>query len=105
MADEFNNKIKVNYTVHPSKSAVLSALPHSFMEYYNSVSYMGSTLDYHDLSIMLDNESIYNICKRNDYDLEYYNADTINRVIAMAASSVTTSKRFKGDKISLTDFV
>jgi len=54
---------------------------------------------------MLDNESIYNVCKRGGFNLDYYNADTINRMIALTASSVTSSKRFKGESVSVTDFV
>lgn len=66
---------------------------------------MNEVKDHHDLTIMLDNESIYNVCKRGGFNLDYYNADTINRMIALTASSVTSSKRFKGESVSVTDFV
>ena len=95
MSIDYGKNCKINYTVYPNDSAFYSGLPHTWLQYYNSVLHMHTVHEHNDLVIMLDNESIYNFAKRNEINLEYYNADTINRIIALVASSliswVTTS--------------
>ena len=44
---------------------------------------------------MLDNEAIYDICRRN-LDIERPTYTNLNRIIAQVVSSLTTSLRFDG---------
>jgi hypothetical protein len=52
-----------------------------------------------DLNVLMDNESIFNIAKRN-FKIDNYRADTINRLIAQKVSAVTSSMRFN-DKMTI----
>ena len=83
LSNDYGKNVKLNYSVYPNKSAVMCALPVWAMQYYNSVLFSASTLEHSDLSIILDNESIFNVCKKGGFNLDYYNADTINRIIAL----------------------
>jgi hypothetical protein len=44
----------------------------------------------------MQNESIYNVCKRN-FNIDNLSHVTLNRLIAQSASSITASYRFKSD--------
>lgn len=105
MSDEFKGKIKMLYSVYPSSSAVLSALPHSQMEFYNSVLHMHNSNNHSDLTLMLANDSIYNVCKQNGFNLTNYDHHTINRMIALTAASVTSAQRFQRGSCSLASLV
>ena len=72
---DFGSKIAlVNYTVVPSPTKHMCALPHSFVQPYNSVLHLANQLEFSDLTVMLDNESIYNVLNRSDIDLKNYDA-------------------------------
>jgi len=61
-------------------------------------------LDYVHVDFVFDNESIYNICKRN-LDIERPNYSNLNRIIGQVVSSMTASLRFKGQlNVDLNEF-
>merc|ERR1712056_7878 len=68
---------------------------------------MGTThwlLDHTEISIVLDNEAIYEICQKN-LDIKRPSYDTLNRLIAKAVSSMTASLRFEGEpNVDLNEF-
>merc|ERR1712093_888642 len=60
---------------------------------------MGSThllLDYTEVSLVLDNEAVYEICQR-DLKVKRPSYANINRILAKAVSSMTASLRFDGE--------
>merc|ERR1711964_385096 len=61
-------------------------------------------LDYTEVSLVLDNEAIYEICQR-DLKIKRPSYANINRILAKAVSSMTASLRFDGElNVDLNDF-
>ena len=87
---DYAKKSKLTFTVYPSPRVSTSVV-----EPYNSVLSTHSLLEHTDVAIMLDNEAIYDICKRS-LDIDRPTYTNLNRVIAQVISSLTTSLRFSG---------
>merc|ERR1712040_26513 len=68
---------------------------------------MGSThslLEHTDVAVMLDNEAIYDICRRS-LDIERPSYVNLNRLVAQVISSLTASLRFDGAlNVDVTEF-
>jgi tubulin alpha len=63
-----------------------------------------SLLEHTDVAVMLDNEAIYDICRRN-LDIERPTYTNLNRLIAQVISSLTASLRFDGAlNVDVTEF-
>lgn len=63
-----------------------------------------STIEHTDCSFLVDNEAVYDICKRN-LDIPRPDYGSLNRLIAQVVSSVTASLRFDGAlNIDLAEF-
>jgi tubulin alpha len=54
-----------------------------------------SLLEHTDVAVMLDNEAIYDICRRS-LDIECPTYTNLNRLVAQVISSLTASLRFDG---------
>ena len=54
-----------------------------------------TTLDHSDVAFLVDNEAIYDICRRN-LDVERPTYSNLNRLIGQIVSSITASLRFDG---------
>ena len=65
------------------------------VEPYNSTLCAHTTLEHSDCAFMVDNEAIYDICKRN-LDIERPTYTNLNRLISQIVSSITASLRFDG---------
>ena len=52
-------------------------------------------LEHMDVAIMLDNEALYDLCRRS-LDIERPTYTNLNRLIAQVISSLTASLRFDG---------
>jgi hypothetical protein len=74
---------------------LLSQVSNAVVEPYNSVLSTHSLLEHTDVAIMLDNEAIYDICRRS-LDIERPTYTNLNRLIAQVISSLTASLRFDG---------
>ena len=63
----------------------------------NTILGFGEYIDYTDLSILMDNESIYNICRKQlgIKSPDYYQ---INQYIAQMISNLSSTQRFGGKK-------
>ncbi|KAG6414632.1 hypothetical protein SASPL_122005 [Salvia splendens] len=74
------------------------------VEPYNSVLSTHSLLEHTDVAVLLDNEAIYDICRRSlDIDRPTYH--NLNRLISQIISSLTTSLRFDGAiNVDITEF-
>ncbi len=90
LAEEFTSKTKMSFAVTPSPQ-ISSAV----VEPYNSTFSTRSLLEYCDLTFNLDNEALYNVCKTS-LDIEKPSYQNLNRLIAQAVSSLTSSLRFDG---------
>merc|ERR1712176_1566617 len=74
------------------------------VEPYNAVLMTHNLLEYTNVSFLVDNEALYDICKRN-LDLESPTYANLNRIIVQLVSSLTCSLRFNGDlNVDLNEF-
>jgi len=87
---DYGKKSKLDFCVYPSPQVSTSVV-----EPYNSVLSTHSLLEHTDVSFLLDNEAIYDICKKS-LDIERPNYTNLNRLVAQVISSLTASLRFDG---------
>merc|ERR1711874_797148 len=74
------------------------------VEPYNTVLCVHSLLEHTDVTIMMDNEVLYDICRRN-LDIERPTYTNLNRLLAQIISSLTASLRFDGAlNVDITEF-
>ena len=74
------------------------------VEPYNSVLSTHSLLEHTDVAFMMDNEAMYDICRRN-LDIERPTYTNLNRLIGQVISSLTASLRFDGAlDVDITEF-
>lgn len=66
------------------------------VEPYNSILTTHTTLEHSDCAFMVDNEAIYDICRRN-LDIERPTYTNLNRLIGQIVSSITASLRLLMD--------
>ncbi|KAK2196972.1 bifunctional Tubulin-FtsZ [Babesia duncani] len=96
---DYGKKSKLNFCCWPSPRVSTAVV-----EPYNSVLSTHSLLEHTDVAVMLDNEAIYDICKRN-LDIERPTYTNLNRLIAQVISSLTASLRFDGAlNVDVTEF-
>lgn len=87
---DYGKKSKLEFAVYPAP-----LLASSVVEPYNSILTTHTTLEHTDCTFMVDNEAIYDICRRN-LDVAYPTYTNLNRLISQVVSSVTASLRFDG---------
>ena len=87
---DYGKKSKLGFQVYPSPQVSTSVV-----EPYNAVLSTHALLEHTDVSVMLDNEASYDICRRN-LDIERPTYTNLNRIIGQVISSLTASLRFGG---------
>ena len=87
---DYGKKSKLGFQVYPSPQVSTSVV-----EPYNAVLSTHALLEHTDVSVMLDNEASYDICRRN-LDIERPTYTNLNRIIGQVISSLTASLRFDG---------
>jgi len=96
---DYGKKSKVEFAVYPSPSVATAVV-----EPYNSVLCSHTMLEHSDVGFMIDNEAMYDICRRN-LDIERPTYTNLNRLVAQCISSITASLRFDGQlNVDLTEF-
>jgi len=96
---DYGKKSKLEFSVYPAPQVATAVV-----EPYNSILTTHTTLEHSDCSFMVDNEAIYDICRRN-LDIERPSYINLNRLIAQVVSSITASLRFNGSlNVDLTEF-
>ncbi|KAL9604223.1 MAG: hypothetical protein Q9219_000621 [cf. Caloplaca sp. 3 TL-2023] len=96
---DYGKKCKLEFCVYPAPQNATSVV-----EPYNSILTTHTTLEHSDCSFMVDNEAIYDICRRN-LGIERPNYENLNRLIAQVVSSITASLRFDGSlNVDLNEF-
>lgn len=82
---DYGKKSKLGFTVYPSPQVSTSVV-----EPYNSVLSTHSLLEHTDVSILLDNEAIYDICRRS-LDIERPTYTNLNRLVSQVWSCLFLS--------------
>jgi len=99
LSTDYGKKSKLEFCVYPAPQ-----LSSSVVEPYNSVLTTHTTLEHSDCSFMVDNEAIFDICKKN-LGVSQPGFTNLNRLIAQVVSSVTASLRFSGSlNVDLNEF-
>ncbi|XP_028681520.2 tubulin alpha-3 chain-like [Erpetoichthys calabaricus] len=87
---DYEKKSKLEFAIYPAPQVSTAVV-----EPYNTVLTTHSTLEHSDCAFMVDNEAIYDICRRN-LDIERPTYTNLNRLIGQIVSSITASLRFDG---------
>uniref|UniRef100_A0A8W8M9X3 Uncharacterized protein n=1 Tax=Magallana gigas TaxID=29159 RepID=A0A8W8M9X3_MAGGI len=96
---DYGKKSKLEFAVYPAPQ-----ISTAVVEPYNSILTTHTTLEHSDCAFMVDNEAIYDVCRRN-LDIERPTYTNLNRLIAQIVSSITASLRFDGAlNVDLTEF-
>merc|ERR1712070_347331 len=96
---DYGKKSKLGFTIYPSPQ-----ISTAVVEPYNSILTCHTTLEHSDCAFLMDNEAIYDICRRN-LDIERPTYTNLNRLIAQCISSLTASLRFAGAlNVDITEF-
>jgi tubulin alpha len=91
LAMEYKKKSKIGFEIFPSPN-----ISNCIVEPYNSMLSTHWLLDHTDISILVDNESIYEICKKK-LEIKRPTYLNLNRIISKVVSSMTASLRFEGE--------
>ncbi|KTF84492.1 hypothetical protein cypCar_00002146 [Cyprinus carpio] len=96
---DYGKKSKLEFAIYPAPQVSTAVV-----EPYNSILTTHTTLEHSDCAFMVDNEAIYDICRRN-LDIERPSYTNLNRLIGQIVSSITASLRFDGAlNVDLTEF-
>ncbi|PIK41584.1 putative tubulin alpha-1C chain-like isoform X2 [Apostichopus japonicus] len=96
---DYGKKSKLEFAIYPAPQ-----ISTAVVEPYNSILTTHTTLEHSDCAFMVDNEAIYDICRRN-LDIERPTYTNLNRLIGQIVSSITASLRFDGAlNVDLTEF-
>ncbi|XP_027359386.1 tubulin alpha-3 chain-like [Abrus precatorius] len=87
---DYGKKSKLGFIIYPSPQVSTAVV-----EPYNTVLSNHSLIEHSDVVVLLDNEAIYDICRRS-LDIEKPTYTNLNRLISQIISSLTTSLRFDG---------
>ena len=90
LVNDFAKKAKLEFVIYPAPQ-----MAPAIVEPYNAVLTTHTSLELADVSFLVDNQAIYEICLRNlQVDRPTYT--NLNRIIAQTVSSITASLRFDG---------
>jgi len=99
LSTDYGKKCKLEFSVYPAPQTSTTVV-----EPYNSVLTTHTTLEHSDCSFMVDNEAIYDICKKK-LNVQAPTFTNLNRLIAQVVSSITASLRFDGSlNVDLNEF-
>merc|ERR1711997_1003373 len=99
IAVDYRKKSKLGFEAYPSPT-----ISTCVVEPYNALLTTHWLLDHTEISVLLDNEAMYEICQKH-LDIRRPSYDTLNRMIAKAVSSITASLRFEGElNVDLNEF-
>lgn len=99
LSAEYGKTLKLGFTLFPSPKVSTAVV-----EPYNAVLSTQSMIEHTDIVVQLDNEAIYNICKKA-LNIEKPSYKNLNRLISQTISSLTTSLRFDGSmNVDISEF-
>ena len=107
MSVDYGKKAKLEFSIYPAPQVATAVV-----EPYNSTLCAHTTLEHSDCAFMVDNEAIYDICRRSvvqnksflykmlcicrNLDIDRPSYTNLNRLISQIVSSITASLRFDG---------
>ena len=96
---DYGKKSKLEFSIYPAPQ-----ISTAVVEPYNSILTTHTTLEHSDCSFMVDNEAIFDICRKN-LGIERPSYLNLNRLLGQIVSSITASLRFEGAlNVDLTEF-
>ncbi|MCL4140227.1 UNVERIFIED_CONTAM: hypothetical protein GTU68_050846, partial [Idotea baltica] len=96
---EYPKKSKLCFSIYPAPQVSTAVV-----EPYNSILFTHTTLEHADVTFMVDNEAIYDLCRR-ELHINRPTYTNLNRMIGQVVSSITASLRFDGAlNVDLTEF-
>ena len=84
---DYGKKAKLEFSVYPAPQVATAVV-----EPYNAILTTHTTLEHSDCAFMVDNEAIYDICRKS-LDIERPTYTNLNRLIGQIVSSITASLR------------
>merc|ERR1712165_508564 len=91
LAVDYRKKSKIGFEIYPSPN-----ISTCIVEPYNGLLSTHWLLDHTDVSLVLDNEALYEICQKK-LDIKKPSYDQLNRIVAKVISSMTAALRFEGE--------
>merc|ERR1739838_287754 len=91
LAVDYRKKSKIGFEIYPSPN-----ISTCIVEPYNGLLSTHWLLDHTDVSLVLDNEAIYDICQKK-LDIKKPSYEHLNRIVAKVVSSMTAALRFDGE--------
>merc|ERR1711868_199652 len=91
LAVDYRKKSKIGFEIYPSPN-----ISTCIVEPYNGLLSTHWLLDHTDVSLVLDNEALYEICQKK-LDIKKPSYDNLNRIIGKVLSSMTAALRFDGE--------
>ncbi|PNF32160.1 Tubulin alpha-1C chain [Cryptotermes secundus] len=96
---DFPKKSKLTFSIYPAPQVSTAVV-----EPYNAILYTHPTLEHCEVAFIVDNQAIYEICRRN-LSIDRPTYTNLNRLIGQIVSSITASLRFDGAlNVDLTEF-
>ncbi|XP_047100357.1 tubulin alpha-1 chain-like isoform X2 [Schistocerca piceifrons] len=96
---DYPKRSKLAFSIYPAPQVSTAVV-----EPYNAILYTHPTLEHCEVAFIVDNEAIYEICRRN-LSIDRPTYTNINRLIGQIVSSITASLRFDGAlNVDLTEF-
>lgn len=92
---DYGKKSKLGFTVYPSPQVSTSVV-----EPYNSVLSTHSLLEHTDVSVLLDNEAIYDICRRS-LDIERPTYTNLNRLVSQVLALFYSVSLIQGSTLEI----
>ncbi|KOX68198.1 Tubulin alpha-1C chain [Melipona quadrifasciata] len=95
----YPKKSKLTFSIYPAPQVSTAVV-----EPYNAILYTHPTLEHCDVAFIVDNQAIYELCRRN-LSIDRPTYTNLNRLIGQIVSSITASLRFDGAlNVDLTEF-
>merc|ERR1711997_70621 len=91
LAVDYRKKSKIGFEIYPSPN-----ISTCIVEPYNGLLSTHWLLDHTDVSLVLDNEALYEICQKK-LDIKKPSYHNLNNIIAKVTSSMTAALRFDGE--------
>merc|ERR1719261_178096 len=91
IAVDYRKKSKIGFEIYPSPNQSTC-----IVEPYNALLSTHWLLDHTEVSLVLDNEALYDICKKK-LDINSPSYASLNRIFAKVVSSMTAALRFDVD--------
>merc|ERR1711993_43917 len=91
LAVDYRKKSKIGFEIYPSPN-----ISTCIVEPYNGLLSTHWLLDHTDVSLILDNEALYDICQKK-LDIKRPSYTNLNNIICKVVSSMTAALRFDGE--------